>query len=161
LKLTRYPNTSLVIPSKCGILIVVKILTNGLNHNAPGGATDSWCGKCKMILAHTIEAMVGDQPARVTCNTCKSQHNYKAQAPGTARTFSKPAQSRKRTTTYQSLMKAKEATAARAYSVTATYALGDFLDHPTFGRGVATAVKDGAKIEVLFESGSRTLIHSR
>ena len=58
-------------------------------------------------------------------------------------------------------MKAKEATVARAYSMTATYALGDFLDHPTFGRGVATAVKDGAKIEVLFEGGSRTLIHSR
>ena len=30
-----------------------------------GGTIDSWCGKCKLILAHTIEAMVGDKPARV------------------------------------------------------------------------------------------------
>ena len=26
----------------------------------PGGNVDSWCGKCSMMLAHTIEAMVGD-----------------------------------------------------------------------------------------------------
>ena len=47
----------------------------------PGGNVDSWCGKCKMMLAHTIETLVGDKPARVQCNTCKSQHAYKAQVP--------------------------------------------------------------------------------
>ena len=138
----------------------VKILTNGLNNNTPGGIIDSWCGKCKMLLAHTIDAMVGDKPARVTCNTCKSQHNYKAQAPGT-RTAVKTTRSPKRTPGYQSLMKAKEASVARVYSSTTTFVLGDFVDHPTFGRGVATAVKDGAKIEVLFDIGSKTLIHAR
>jgi hypothetical protein len=113
-----------------------------------------------MILAHTIEAMVGSKPARVTCNTCKSQHSYKAQAPGTRASSGSP-RAPKRSTSYQSLMKAKESTAARAYSTTTTYVLGDYLDHPTFGRGVATAVKDGSKIEVLFETGSKTLIHGR
>src|SRR5688572_25212638 len=47
----------------------------------PGGNVDSWCGKCKMMLAHTIEAMVGDKPVRVLCNTCKAQHGYKPNKP--------------------------------------------------------------------------------
>ena len=130
-----------------------------------GGTVDAWCGKCKLLLAHTIEAMVGDKPQRVICNTCKSQHAYKAQAPGTRQTVKRdgsPARTGKRMgNSYQSLLKAKEAEVARMYSPTSTYAQGDFLEHPTFGRGVATAVKDGAKIEVLFEGGSKTLIHSR
>jgi hypothetical protein len=42
-----------------------------------GGTIDGWRGRCKMILAHTIETMVGDKPARVHCNTCKSQPSYR------------------------------------------------------------------------------------
>src|SRR5947199_129749 len=41
-----------------------------------------WCRKCKRILAHTIEAIVGETPARVHCNTCKSPHGYKPYEPG-------------------------------------------------------------------------------
>ena len=66
-----------------------------------GGNVDAWCGKCKMVLAHTIEAMVGEKPTRVGCNTCKSHHAYKAQAPrttGVTRT-AKPKANR-----YQSLL---------------------------------------------------------
>jgi hypothetical protein len=51
----------------------------------PGGNVDSWCGKRKLILAHTIEVMAGDKPARVHCNTCKAQHSYKPYEPGEAR----------------------------------------------------------------------------
>jgi hypothetical protein len=134
-----------------------------------GGNIDSWCGKCKMMLAHTIEAMVGEKPARVTCNTCKSQHTYKAQAPGTGSTKAPklagapraPQSARKAANRYQSLLKAGEAAGAKSYFTTGRYEAGDVLEHPTFGRGVATAVKEGAKIEVLFESGSKTLVHGR
>ena len=138
--------------------------------NRPGGTIDSWCGKCKLMLAHTIEAMVGDKPARVHCNTCKSQHSYKAHPPNT--TTRQPRQRdaagqpesqppRTRTSRYQSLLKAKNTAVAKIYSQKDKYEQGDVLEHPTFGRGVATAIKDGSKIEVLFESGSRTLVHGR
>src|SRR5438876_4707928 len=56
----------------------------------PGGNVDSWCGKCKLVLAHTIEAMVGDKPVRVHCNTCKSQHSYKPNPPGATPRRSQP-----------------------------------------------------------------------
>src|SRR5579862_6312547 len=119
------------------------------NEVRTGGTIDSWCGKCKMMLAHTIEALVGDKPARVHCNTCNSQHAYKASAPGkSARSQSKP-----RATRYQGLLKESGTNAPRNYSPKEKYQSGDVLKHPSFGVGVTTAVKDETKIEVLFETG--------
>jgi hypothetical protein len=124
-----------------------------------GGNIDSWCGKCKMLLAHTIDAMVGDKVTRVTCNTCKSAHAYKSAAPKTGtRTGTPRAGAANR---YQSLMKNSETVVAKNYSPQNKYEAGDVLQHFTLGRGAIMAVKEGAKIEVLFESGLKTLIHAR
>ena len=129
-----------------------------LTNKKLGSNIDSWCGKCKMLLAHTIEAMVGEKPTRVICNTCKSQHAYKAQAPKTSST---PRVGKSAANKYQSALKASSAAVAKTYSQKSKYEAGDILDHLTLGRGVTTAVKDGAKIEVLFESGLKLLIHAR
>jgi len=64
------------------------------------------------------------------------------------------------TNRFQSLLKAKNTASAKAYSPKNKYEAGDVLEHPTFGLGVTTAVKDGTKIVVLFESGSKTLVHA-
>ena len=136
----------------------------------PGGSIDSWCGKCKLILAHTIEAMVGDKPARVHCNTCKAQHGYKPYQPGAAPRLARqreagagpgPQPAKPRASRYQALLKGKDMAVAKSYSSKDRYLLGDVMDHPNFGFGVATAIKDGAKIEVLFEGGSKVLVHGR
>jgi hypothetical protein len=123
-----------------------------------GSNIDAWCGKCKMLLAHTIEAMVGEKPKRVMCNTCKSQHAYKAQETKTSAT---PRTAKSAANKYQSALKASSTAVAKTYSQTGKYEAGDILDHRTLGRGVTTAVKDGSKIEVLFESGLKTLVHAR
>jgi hypothetical protein len=129
----------------------------------PGDNIDSWCGKCKMMLAHTIEAMIGRKPARVSCNTCRSQHSYKANPPGegSRKAPGSAPSTRRSANRYQSLLKANGEAVAKLYSPGSRYELGDVLEHPTFGRGVATAVRDATKIEVLFESGSKTLIQGR
>ena len=121
-----------------------------------GGTIDSWCGKCKMMLAHTIEALVDDKPARVHCNTCNSQHTYKASAPGKNVRSSKP-----RATRYQGLIRENNTSVPKIYSPKEKYQSGDVLQHPSFGVGVTTAVKDDTKIEVLFETGSKVLVHGR
>jgi hypothetical protein len=126
-----------------------------------GSNIDSWCGKCKMVLAHTIEAMVGTKVTRVNCNTCKSSHAYKAAAPKTG-TKTKTGTTRVGSPkSYQALLKNAETAVAKTYSPSNKYEAGDVLDHFTLGRGVTTAVKEGAKIEVLFECGMKTLIHAR
>ena len=136
----------------------------------PGATVDSWCGKCKLLLAHTIEAMVGDRPARVHCNTCKAQHAYKAHEPGESPRQVKareaggsaaPRPVKARASRYQVLLKGKDMALAKAYSSKDSYAPGDVLDHASFGVGVAIALKDSTKIEVLFEAGPKVLIQGR
>jgi len=106
-------------------------------------------------------AMVGPKPARVLCNTCKSQHSYKANAPGTSTKTRAPRSPRSAANRYQTLVGAKDGSAVKSYSIVSIYAEGDVFEHPMFGRGAVTAVKDGAKIEVLFETGTKTLVHAR
>jgi|SRR5579883_1462456 len=129
-----------------------------MNKIEPGGTIDSWCGKCKMMLAHTIEALVGNKPARVHCNTCQSQHAYKASEPGKTAPRAKGTGSRPGR--YKTLL-SENTSVPKTYSPKSTYAPGDVLQHPMFGVGVTTAVKDMTKIEVLFEAGTKLLVHGR
>ena len=129
------------------------------NKNRTGGTIDSWCGKCKLMLAHTIEAMVGTKPARVHCNTCNSQHAYKASEPGKA--AARVPSGKPRASRYQGLLKGSNAETAKVYSPKDKYQSGDVLKHPSFGVGVTTAVRDETKIEVLFEGGPKLLVHGR
>ena len=41
-----------------------------------GDNIDGWCTRCKLVLTHTIEAVVGGKITRVHCNTCRGQHAY-------------------------------------------------------------------------------------
>ena len=136
----------------------------------PGENIDSWCGKCKGILAHTIETLIGDKPVRVRCNICKAQHGYKAYEPraGSGQLRQTEAHSsvaarprRTPTNRYQSLLKGKDMAVAKSYSSKDRYSLGDVMEHPSFGLGVATAIKDGTKIEVLFQNGPKVLVQGR
>jgi len=138
------------------------------------GTTDSWCGKCKLMLVHTIETLDGvNRPARVHCNTCNSQHAYKPWLPGEAPRQVKareraeedgpraPQPGKVKASHYDELMKGRDASAATAYSPKSKYTAADLVKHPTFGLGIAIALKDSTKIEVLFPEGPKVLIHGR
>ena len=135
-----------------------------------GDTVDSWCGACKLILAHTIDAMDADTPERVHCNTCKAKHKYRPYKPGEGpkkvrpRKAAAPGQSKPRkarASDYQKLLNGKDLSLAKRYSTSNRYAVDDVVDHPSFGIGVTTTVKDGDKIEIVFETGMKTLIHGR
>lgn len=44
----------------------------------PGSDIDAMCSRCKALSGHTIVAMVGNAVVKVKCNTCGSEHKYKA-----------------------------------------------------------------------------------
>jgi hypothetical protein len=141
-----------------------------------GSNVDGWCTKCKLILAHTVEATVGGKITRVHCNTCRSQHAYRSQPPGKA-----VAGGAKRSTTtgrtkrttrtskpttpqaedYPALIHGRDPSKARAYRLSDRFAAKDLISHPTFGLGVVLSSKDGSKIEVLFVDGPKTLAQGR
>ena len=68
---------------------------------------------------------------------------------------------KRRSGPHQLSLKGKDTANAKAYSSSERYVPGDYLQHPIFGLGVATEVKDGTKVAVLFECGSKLLIHDR
>lgn len=54
----------------------------------------------------------------------------------------------------------QHATTSTKYSASVTFALGETLEHPTFGRGLVTKFSEN-KIVVQFKDAERTLVHAR
>jgi hypothetical protein len=47
-----------------------------------GDIIDDYCVKCKQIMNHAVVSMLNDEPAKVRCRTCHSDHDYRhEQAP--------------------------------------------------------------------------------
>jgi hypothetical protein len=129
-----------------------------------GGEVDALCSKCELVLAHTVHAVVGGQPVKVECNTCHVVHRYRAPAgrpagrvPGTRA----PRATKAPAVGFDELLAAKDASSAQPYSPARTYSDGAVVDHPIFGRGFVSAVRDGGKIEVTFRSSVKVLVHAR
>jgi hypothetical protein len=135
---------------------------------AVGRDVDSWCTRCKLILAHTVESMIGKKITRVHCNTCRSQHAYRPHPPGEQPTTSRAARPTTRAARptpvaradeYAALLNGRDTGSARAYTPQECFAAKDLIAHPTFGLGVVTMLKDRTKIDVLFRDGLKTLLH--
>jgi hypothetical protein len=129
-----------------------------------GGDIDAQCTKCKMVLGHTILAMVGNKPARVRCNTCNGEHNYRGTAsnPPKKGTWQPKAAPKEKpvVTSWEALIAAKDIANARRYSPREKFAADELLQHPTFGVGLVQEVR-GDKIEVAFKADVKTLVHGK
>ena len=131
-----------------------------------GGEVDAFCTKCELTLAHTVHAVVGGRPVKVECNTCHGVHRYRdatGRSP-TARAAprgEKPARPKAEVVGFETLLAGKDVGAARPYSPKQTYAVDQVIDHPMFGRGFVSAVRDGGKVEITFRSDVKLLIHGR
>lgn len=133
-----------------------------------GGEVDALCTRCELVLAHTVIAMVGATPVKVECNTCHGVHKYRAPAGAAPRRDgpSKPRAARApraevQTVGFDELLASQKVSAASPYTPKRTYTPGDVVDHPIFGRGFVSSVRDGGKIEVTFRSDVKVLIHGR
>jgi cell wall assembly regulator SMI1 len=58
------------------------------------------------------------------------------------------------------LVEADPGRPVKAYSASMRYEVGDRVAHPTFGTGVVQTLEQ-TKVDILFESGRRTLVHAR
>ncbi|ABS26178.1 hypothetical protein [Anaeromyxobacter sp. Fw109-5] len=131
-----------------------------------GGEVDAFCTKCQLTLAHTVHAVVSGRPVKVECNTCHGVHRYRdppgraTPRPAGARAERLPRQ-KAAVVAFEDLLAGKDLSGAQPYSPKRTYAENDVVDHPTFGRGFVSAVRDAGKIEVTFRSDVKVLVHGR
>jgi len=133
-----------------------------------GGEVDALCTKCQLTLAHTVHAVVAGRPVKVECNTCHSVHRYRGTLgagsgrPAAARAGGLRAAPREKAAVvgFEELL-AKRRGDAVPYSPKRTFAVDEVVDHPLFGRGFVSALRDGGKIEVTFRSDVKLLVHAR
>jgi hypothetical protein len=135
-----------------------------------GGEVDAFCTRCELVLAHTIHALLGGRPVKVECNTCHAVHRFR-DPPGTAATRAaaarsaprgeRPTRPRAAVVGFDELLAAHDTSATQAYSPKKRFAKDDVVDHPVFGRGFVSALKDGDKIEITFRGDVKVLIHGR
>ena len=147
-----------------------------MSQHKVGGEVDAICTRCKLVradgrpqlLAHTILAMMGTKIARVRCNTCGSDHVYRADAPASSSSGPRPprtpgaspAESSRAAVSVVDELRKRDPTTLQKYSFKVSFKVDDFIEHPTFGQGIVTAVR-GDKVEVAFKSEVRTLVHAR
>lgn len=139
-----------------------------------GSEIDAWCTKCRMDLGHRIIAMFQARPKRVICQTCGSQHNYRAPAneakPVVRRTAApKPAGSAaqrvtekvraeaQRVNTWESRIAGQALDAFTRYSIDKSYDRDELVVHKKFGEGYVVDVLEDGKVSVMFRDGPRTL----
>jgi hypothetical protein len=130
-----------------------------------------------MDLGHRIVAMVGGAPKRVICQTCNSEHNYRApriasgpgvfirnkkpepKATAAQRVTQKVRAEKERQDTWANRTLGKAVDAFTKYGMDRHFREGELIMHSKFGEGYVDAVLDGGKVSVMFRDGAKTLAH--
>ncbi|MEM1008725.1 MAG: hypothetical protein AAGJ35_06930 [Myxococcota bacterium] len=125
----------------------------------------SWCTKCRDMLTHRIKAIKPDGlPARVICNVCGGEHNYRPQPPKSVRNASKSStanRSKKMVDDAQKwdkLVQEVNMERKRPYAMAESYQKDDVIEHNKFGTGIVTSIMDAHKMVVVFEDKPRIMM---
>jgi hypothetical protein len=129
-----------------------------------GSDIEAICKKCGDVQ-HVVIALADRKIAKVECGQCGARHRYRSVKAETGTARGKPATratpSRARRATKKPVVEADESRPRRDFRMTDTYQVGDRVLHASFGEGVVQEAAAPAKIVVLFDDGSKTLVHGR
>lgn len=128
------------------------------------------CPRCDLKLSHTVLAMIGSEPARIRCNTCKSERNYsRSRATGSGgvrRVGRKKVEAvsgagaralHHSSDLYNEKIQASLMKTPKAFNINESFEEGDVIDHKKFGRGVVLKVIPPDRMEVIFKDETRAL----
>jgi hypothetical protein len=116
---------------------------------------------------HVVIALAAGRIAKVECKQCGARHRYRPSAGEggtTARTRNsgpRAASTTARGRKTKPIVEADPSRPRRPFRTNETYQVGDRVLHPSFGEGVVQAVTGATKIEILFDAGSKILVHGR
>jgi hypothetical protein len=126
-----------------------------------GADIDNKCGKCG-DGAHVIVSMSNGRIGKVECKQCNSQHRHRLTD---AEKQMKPAKraSRKSASAEPTgpLVEPDLTRPIRPYQISEVYAVGDRIDHTSFGTGIIERVMSPSKVQVYFPDGQKMLLQGR
>jgi hypothetical protein len=135
-----------------------------------GSTIETLCTRCKVVLNHTIVAMVGEKIVRVECSTCHGLHAYHPvkvpKEPAAAKSSRTNVTAPRKTKAdpeavaraeWAELQPGMDPAQAIPYDMNRTYRLNNLLSHPNFGLGIVQLVIPPHKIDVLFQTGKKRL----
>lgn len=126
----------------------------------------SYCTKCKLDLGHMIVAMKGDRVVKVQCKTCQGFHAFRTPKgateakPKTKRAPRATSQKVSVESEWERLMAEHPERALKTYTPQTSFKTGDKVNHPTFGQGVVGKLIHPNKVEIVFQTDIRILIHT-
>lgn len=119
------------------------------------------CKKCDCERYHVVTAHTTASSAKVECEVCHAKSTYKL--PSVARKAKAKAKTRisaKKVDRWEEVKGLIDNDAKQSYNMKMTFGMHATIEHPKFGVGIVTAIQ-GHAIEVTFEDGPRSLVHSR
>jgi hypothetical protein len=137
-----------------------------------GSEIDAWCTKCRLDLGHRIIAMVENRPKRVVCQTCGSQHNYRAPksldrgvkvrrpAKGSSAPRSRTAKAQAefdRIQDWERRIAGKSLESFTRYSIDRVFEADELVTHKKFGEGYVVELLGGRKVSIMFRDGLKVL----
>lgn len=134
-----------------------------------GDRIDARCTKCRKVMNHTLVAMVDQKPARVKCNTCGGEHNYRnPDAPKkTKATSATPRKTRAprvkpdirevERQEWETLRPNMNSAKAVDYAMDGKFLVDTLINHHVFGLGLVQEIRGIRKILVLFQDGKKLL----
>ncbi len=134
-----------------------------------GSDIEAICKKCGDVW-HLVIALADSRIAKVECRECGARHRYRGVKreneavrgkPAARATSSRARALKQKQAVQKPAVMADESRPRRAFRMTDTYAVGDRVLHASFGEGVVQEVAAPTKIVVLFDVGSKTLVHGR
>jgi hypothetical protein len=109
------------------------------------------------MKSHVIKSMSPEErPARVVCDVCNGEHNYRPSPPQSRRSSAgkKPTAKRKIGVV---LSEAQKGT-ARPYELDGVFREGEVIHHPTFGFGAVTEIRSDQRMMVEFDTSEKQLV---
>ena len=136
-----------------------------ISNYSVGGGVEAWCTKCKLLLGHTIAALVNNAPEKVKCNTCNGVHKFRATPVGKGRTKSTTSTRKAKIqgakhNDYLTRLEGYDVSKAQLYNMNGNFRKDALIDHTKFGFGIVLSVIQDKKIEILFKDGAKILIQN-
>ena len=124
-----------------------------------GAPVHAWCTPCMGMRDHIIMIMKGNRISRVQCQTCMDEHVYRKQQPKRRKNAAQ--QEPMGPAIFAGLIVKADVSGAVTYTLSGTFQKNNIINHSKFGIGFVQQIRPGKKMEVLFETGFKTLVYNR